>query len=193
MIATWWWLLPGKFTLRCLFLHISSTSAGLLSKSEEFKSSHQLHPSSTVDHHKTPLLTSLYHSKIHRGNPKICELSGLPWKNLMPSWTVRCYWAQAIDVLMILVIAKLIFQIRLRFFCWWLSNPIIIERMYILLRTHTSPPKEFPFPEVRYYVGSPEGKPWANWKNYYQLLVIPRPAPHPPSKKTGCGWGTTIL
>ena len=81
-----------KFTLqRCLFLHSSSISVGLLSKSEGFKSSHQFHPSSKVDHHKTPLVPS-YHSKIHGGNPKSCEVSGLPWKNLVPSWTVgsRC-------------------------------------------------------------------------------------------------------
>ena len=36
--------------------------------------------------------------------------------------TVGSYWAPAIDVLMIiLVIAKLIFQILLHLFCWWLS------------------------------------------------------------------------
>ena len=187
LIATWWWLLPSKFTLqRCLFLHISSISVGLLSKSEEFKLSHQLHPSSKVDHHKTPLFTS-YHSKIHGGNPKICELSGLPWKNLVPRWTVGSCWAQAIDVLMILVIAKQIFQICLRFYCWWPSNPIIMERIhiyiYILLGTHTSPPKDFPFPEVRYYVGSLRVYPGQIWKNYFQLLVIPRPAPAPPHQK----------
>ena len=147
-------------------------------------------------------ITSLINSKLpqkatlhiipsqNREVPKFANFLGCLEKHVVPSWTC---WAQAVDVLMILVIAKPIFQICLLFFCWWPSNPIILERMYTLLGTHTSPPKEFPFPEAR-LCWFPQGiYPGQIGKNCYQVLVIPPPSLRPPSQITGCGRGTTIL
>ena len=84
---------------------------------------------------------------------------------------------------MILVIAKLIFQIRLRLFCWWPSNPIIIERMYTLLGTHTSPPKDFLFPRLDIVLvpsGYTLGEFEKTTSNCWSFLILP---PAPPQKK----------